>query len=273
MKRIIPVILALVFVFLLAACGSSGGDTNSGATLYTTETPETTETSSFERYDFDNMADLSWAQAYRDYLYDISTEQNESGRWFALAYIDDDEIPELLVSEGYFHFAGVQILNYDKESGNVTGEDNVTGVYGAILYEEGTGKVLVSDGHQGVYATAIETYSNGQLVSGDSFTTQVNDLFDASKGFESLINDETVDEETFDKEFLEKIPEKIIAVGGYDENITGNADFIGCQELTPDSVEAFFEGIGNGKTYSANVYTSSASTLLESHKEYIEEMQ
>lgn len=98
--------------------------------------------------------EIEFAEPYGEAYYGVLKEylQNHSSKdWpsgFCLAYIDDDEIPELLilVKEDYTHIQEVKVYTY--YNGSVT-ETGAFGSTGYMLYLEKQGKICSYSGHMG----------------------------------------------------------------------------------------------------------------------------
>lgn len=81
-----------------------------------------------------------WAEAYYEYLQkelkDNSSKMKSTG--FRLVYIDDDDVPELLIMEDDFHGAGVRVCTYYQNKVVEIGE---FGSMGNMFYAERQGKI------------------------------------------------------------------------------------------------------------------------------------
>ncbi|MBR5586835.1 MAG: hypothetical protein IKW02_02620 [Clostridia bacterium] len=92
---------------------------------------------------------IDWRSAYVDFLRnDFEPEYNDPR--FAFIYVDDNDIPELVIGEGFFHAAGALLYTYS--NGEVVPvnindlSENRFGDYGSISYKEREGLIL----HQGM---------------------------------------------------------------------------------------------------------------------------
>ena len=137
-------------------------------------------------------------QIYTDKLYELSAENMEDIGYdckFMLAYVDDDDIPELLVSEGFFHFSKVSIYVYQNKK--LKRVDSL-GQLGEMKYDERTGYV------QGIYSDmGADTYTYGRLKNGKlkdkiELVDSRNKDFDISEESECWINNEAVSDDEYD---------------------------------------------------------------------------
>ena len=117
---------------------------------------------------------------------------------FDLVFIDDDNIPELVVSEGLAHVAGCNI--YTMYNGSCVELGNY-GVYGEIGYVKYDGDIMVADVNQG-YSTyfvaeikdgAIQTVmtafdNTGAVMSEAEYEFKVNDNIVTQNDFQSKVS-------------------------------------------------------------------------------------
>ncbi|MCR4656359.1 MAG: hypothetical protein K5770_09050 [Lachnospiraceae bacterium] len=80
---------------------------------------------------------------------------------FAFGYIDGDDIPELLMSFGTFHVAGVYIFTINKEIGEtvLTGEFSS---FGGVSYVEKKNRILSQYGNHGYYMQVVSMIDGGR---------------------------------------------------------------------------------------------------------------
>lgn len=78
---------------------------------------------------------------------------------YYIAYIDEDDIPELLYGYGTEHIAGITVCTYDTESKQVEriGE---FGSYGSISFSEKKNRILSSYGNQGLFHFYISSVTD-----------------------------------------------------------------------------------------------------------------
>ena len=126
-----------------------------------------------------------WIKAYADYL-----RTGYSGNTFALAYIDNDDIPELVMSEGYFHAAASVICTY--KDGKVV-ELGYFGDYGYASFAPHTGMIWKSVSINGGYAyDTLYRLQNGEI-------TKVKEFYSSFGGSSPRyeINGQSVSESTY----------------------------------------------------------------------------
>lgn len=105
-----------------------------------------------------NHSDADWKKAYRDYISENNLIKNLKDcavYWFA--YIDNDDIPELIIDSG-ITAGGCHIITYhNKQVHSVT-----IGSNGFTWYIERENLVLNSAGQQGSYYDAVYMIDNGK---------------------------------------------------------------------------------------------------------------
>ncbi|WP_026505948.1 hypothetical protein [Butyrivibrio sp. NC3005] len=97
----------------------------------------------------------SWKDAYETYCTQERPE-NDDGQTYALIYIDDDDIPELVVNSG-FEAGGCQIVSF--HDGTVT-ELQTSRLH--FTYIEKSGLICNSDGNMGGYYDMVYHLDNGR---------------------------------------------------------------------------------------------------------------
>ena len=113
-----------------------------------------------------------WKQTYASALWIYAAgEQYTDECRFALAYIDEDDIPELVISTGDKHMDGVEIYTYFNGGlVNVAGEGYTHfGEYGGFLYMEKQNRFFNTFLSNGVSVFAEFRIENGQAVEGVSY--------------------------------------------------------------------------------------------------------
>ena len=85
---------------------------------------------------------------------------------FQAAHIDNDGIPELLISYGNYHVTGVHIYSYDSESGRIAGLGEF-GEFGDFSYGDKSGKIMTSYGSQGYFTVYISEKLGSSVVLRD----------------------------------------------------------------------------------------------------------
>jgi hypothetical protein len=142
----------------------------------------------------------SWNEAYLAYL-DESMPEEISDMSFALIYVDDDDVPELVVDTG-FEAGGCQILSYYDGTVRVL---QTSRLY--FTYIEKSGLLCNSEGHMGYYYDYVLKLDKGQWKNellGDYYELDENateDMYNEETGrFRTLhytIDGEETDEETY----------------------------------------------------------------------------
>ena len=112
---------------------------------------------------------------------------------FGLALIDDDDIPELLISENTIHATGVKVIFYNNGSPKEVGE---FGEFGGFSYIKKENHILSFFMNQG-----IRTLSKFHVNEDLSTTKDIDFYCDDNIGSDYKINEKEVDLETFDSEY------------------------------------------------------------------------
>lgn len=142
--------------------------------------------------------DYSYSSAYADLLDKNANQVYSMGRFF-LGYIDEDDIPELIVPTGDFHAAGVDIYTY------VDGEVISLGSYGSfgmISFGEKTG--TIQSNYTGMGGNTFDFYqlSRGEIkhiINISSFT----DFSDEQEHTTYRIDDLEVSQNAFQQKLSE----------------------------------------------------------------------
>lgn len=161
-----------------------------------------------------------WKSAYREILIeyqasceDTDDETNSIG--WDLQDLDQDGTPELLISEGMFHVAGV--LFYDYANGNAQpipddrGEPLRYGVYGEALVCPEEHLLGVGNMHMGYQYTVMHRYENRKLTQLLSFMEDSGAVGEENVTY--TVNDETTDKAAYDAALEEFLSKKWIAAG------------------------------------------------------------
>ena len=164
--------------------------------------------------------DTGWKSAYRTVLKNYHDTAEDDGdeiaeiRW-DLQDLDSDGTPELLVSEGLFHVAGVLFYAYkDGEAQQVMAEDGEPlryGVYGEALICTDEQLLGVSNMHMGYNYSAMHHYENGKL---DPILSFMEDS--GAVGVENVtytVNDEETTKEKYDAALSEYTSKDWIVAG------------------------------------------------------------
>ncbi len=155
-------------------------------------------------YDFSG-----YRYAYKQFLTEYAKDGNDYAR-FGLIYVDDDDIPELVISEGPFHIAMVRLYTYaDFEVKEVMWDgSNFYGDYGVTNYKERGGLITANHFINGIgsisniisvdgpEATRLHTFTTTFVEDDAEYT--VDDVPTAYEQFEQMWSAETEGFLTFD---------------------------------------------------------------------------
>lgn len=158
--------------------------------------------------------DLSiWQDKYEEFLLDaingkktiLGYELEIEDCRFDVKFIDGDEIPELLISEGSFPGSKVSIFGYDGFEVRLLGS---LGSNGSIDYKEGENKIFVTEETEeqktfSIYS--IGDYKLGEVFNATEFVTE-----DVEK---LLINGEETDKANYDAILAQNTPEEFETAG------------------------------------------------------------
>ena len=176
-KRRKWIILAVVFVLLIAAGiavwrglanGGTGGKEETTPVIANGEeaVAEQTKPTAAETNDA-AQTDTAWIAAYKSYLLD-QVKQNEDpdneeaypGRQFSLICFNDDDIPELVVSDGEYHAAGASLVIM--QNGTLQTYSHL-GSYGGFQYKEKEGVIVEGYDGSGVSSRRVWKWAQGDL--------------------------------------------------------------------------------------------------------------
>lgn len=109
------------------------------------------------------QTNTEWIAAYKNCLLDridrVSDEEN-TWQYFSLIYLDDDDVPELVVSEGDFHPSTASIITfYDGKVKTFSG----LGSYGSFGYKEKQGVIVEGYTGSGVSSSNVWRLEKGEL--------------------------------------------------------------------------------------------------------------
>lgn len=175
-------ILCFVFVFILclsfAACGAEKSGENISETnsetesvIITDESEKATEKKELTTTKKDVKTTAAavdkkeWIKAYKDVLLNLDkadidlTDQNPK---FCLCYIDDNDIPELVISTGDFHAACCYVFTY---VGGKAVNLGPFGEFGEIKYIDKGGIIIDKLGNNGYFVETYYKLSKGALDS------------------------------------------------------------------------------------------------------------
>lgn len=127
----------------------------------------------------------SYKEAYREVLNNYLKEHsNTQYAAFSLAYLDNDEIPELLISEGEWTYATVYIYSYDGSKAFFVGN---YGSYGSFAYVERQGTIVLYYDKHG--ADGLQSYTAVLKKSGSTYKTSWLAM-DTSSNYDAIDVDE-----------------------------------------------------------------------------------
>ncbi len=182
MKKWLATLLGLTMMFSIAGCSDDKKDDD--------RDEEKTE---------EKIAEAN--KAYADFLVEFM-ETDEYDRMydprFSTVYIDEDEIPELLIHEGTAHADGVKIYNYyDEKVIDVSGQYGYGG-YGEVYYKEKENAIVswyCGGGSCTLYEYAIVDGARSLTTKFDNMTYNPNTSeFGAC---EFMVDGEYVDEDDY----------------------------------------------------------------------------
>lgn len=154
-KRLLIAIMGLCLA--LTACSQNTADTKD-----TSEAVENSEETDEEQEENEEETEVDWKSAYADFLRDneeeISSKSSLTPK-FELAYVTNDNVPELIIITGSSHADGAYVytLNGDEVvpvNHEIT-SDNSYGVYGAFIYKEYESLIYVGNMHQGIITDCL----------------------------------------------------------------------------------------------------------------------
>ncbi len=143
----------------------------------------------------------SWQEGYLDYLSEVDSEYGSCS--YALIYVDNDDIPELVVDTGV-EAGGCQILSYYEGLVTVLQTNRLY-----FEYVEKEGILCNSDGHMGYYYDYIYSLKNGiwkQTFNGNyyEFANDADPQYDEVTGRYLTLHYEIDGVETDEKTYLER---------------------------------------------------------------------
>ncbi len=141
------------------------------------------------------VAKAAWVEEYAKILRETLTSCNKYRLKpsFALIYLDNDDIPELVVSEDGSHVAPAKIYYYN--NGNVKSHE--AGVYGSFQFSPKTSMIYVANMGSGIAYDGFGTMKASGYTSTISFHT---DEFASVKNPGYWIRDQKVSKSTYERE-------------------------------------------------------------------------
>lgn len=112
--------------------------------------------------------DMSWKEIYRDFLTEYRKDASHSGYKFELVYIDEDNVPELLIADGGYNL--YMIWNQEvKNLGRYY-------CYGGFNYAEKQNMIMTGNMRYGYDSMALHSIVNGESVCLHKFYNNAESL-------------------------------------------------------------------------------------------------
>ena len=149
---------------------------------------------------------VDWKTAYRAVLnsYKEENEYYDEAAW-DLQDIDNDGLPELMISEGQFHVAGVRFYYYANGSASPvlaeSGQQLQYGSYGQVLICPEKQLIGSSDMHMGYMFFGEYKYDNHSISTVRTFNENSGAVTDGN--VEYIIDDEVVSQDEYQKVYDE----------------------------------------------------------------------
>lgn len=205
MKRIVLPLLAAVCAILFTACSDQKEEQ-----LTTPETSSSTV-----------ATDTDWKTAYKEFLNEKGYEEAAADNLepenvsFSLGSVDDDDIPELFVSNGKSHGASVSVFTY------LNGEIKhlcTGGEYGNIRYFEKAGYITSYYCGQGTWTYDIYEFKNGECTKIHTAYDSLNATDEPSLQKLEIDGEEVSAEEmeSFKEKYYSSSNENVKAIWGLD---------------------------------------------------------
>ena len=232
-KALLAVVVVLLSVGLLLVFFKGGNkekDTDKSLTTATTYKTEVEKkiNEEIDRLETENTE--GWKKAYLDLLNDYYCETEEE-RVF-LGYVDDDDVPELFISEGWFHYCTVEVYTFENNIVTLLCE---TGSNGMVNYFERQGILCGHYVGMGTGTYWVYSIDNGKVQEiYNAFTNEgwAGEEFD----IERRINGIDVTEDELD-EFLDSYFDKEKSTCVFDEANPG-------YELKNEEYKDYINGFG-----------------------------
>lgn len=134
-----------------------------------------------------------WQEAYAEVARNYQANLNGLQAKFGLAYIDKDDIPELILDSGDGHICKVTLYTYYNKQPVLLGENY--GDFGVIGYTPRTGTIIEEVfANGGYYLAKFYALTEGTATQEMSFMHDVNQV-------NYTVNDQAVSKEQYDKEW------------------------------------------------------------------------
>lgn len=268
MKKMIYLFIVGVFCWLLSACRASEDisaaanrneeqtmEMTAAITETTVATETAAETSAVPTETQVQAAqltaseeDTAWAFAYKDFLlekYNESKRLVDSGEQdymsystFALYYMDDDGIPEVMVTDSDSHVGTATILTIDH--GKVVSFSGL-GSFGVVYFREKENVIVGDYIGSGIHAIYVYHLDNGSLVTDWESKKQDTTGFEKDGKVEYSIFGSVVDEEKYQEQYDRFVPAWYDPMNsGIDACPEKEGALKGSAVMEPKEIEQFF---------------------------------
>ena len=214
MKRSIFLAVLFLAAFLAFSCAKTtvsepdkdavnetSDDTQSGEENGTNGEEETDISSAWNDAGEEVKTD-EWKDAYADKLFEVHRENPEAR--FSLGYLNDDDVPELFIYEGWYHQAQVSIYHYSDDKAENIGADGYSfGSWGSLAYKEREGIIISNYSGMGISDTGIFEWDGENVRNIVSFSDYSGMGDDFTEGAMYTIDSEEVTEDEFYARFDE----------------------------------------------------------------------
>lgn len=192
MKKIIALILAAGLLFLLCACGAG----QTGSRIETE--PQAVEAAETTAAEEGKITEAEYTAAYQKVLKTYLKENGDmhSG-YFSFCYVDDDEIPELVICPAQYHAAAAMLYTYDGEKAV---DLDCYGEYGTMEYIPETGIICSYGMWQGSEYHSYFKLENGKVSELDSVSRIPQNFLAEDFVYDYSVNENTVTEEEYNAE-------------------------------------------------------------------------
>lgn len=158
----------------------------------TTTKRTTTEKSTTKK----SVSKEGWREAYKSYLKSFYSQNGSrySSMMFSLGYVDNDNIPELFVSTGNWHYATVYVVTY--HNGKIHDFGEMGRSFGEIEYYRKEGLIIEEGGGSGII-TATVSKMNGNSIT-EVMNVMSGERYDQET--DSVVNDYWIDDNPVSEE-------------------------------------------------------------------------
>ncbi len=202
MKRTISFMVIIMLVFSLSACGvgrASGKITTEAeevtedAVATETETVTESEIITESEYKAAYKAKLEAILNGSEILYE-GMDNNIAESCFSLIYLDNDDVPELVVSDGFLKFAQVTLYSYD---GNDVINQGKYGSFGNFEYLPRKGFLITEFGGGGGKTVTYYKFENNSVAQLCGIYIGVKDFAGNSEELKYVIDEVELSEEEY----------------------------------------------------------------------------